>query len=510
VCSERRIIQQGFRFELDPNQAQHVLLAKSVGASRFVYNWGLEQSQRDFERVGKRPRLSDLKTRLVALKKSECPWLYEVSAHISQSALKDLNDAYVSFFKSLQGDGPKRGFPRFKRKGERDSARLYEVTLEERHIRLPMIGRVRLKETCNEHGFDGRILSATIRRRADRWFVSLAVEREREIVLPKPIEQADDVVGIDLGLKATAVIHDGNAASVVEPLQALRKNLAKLQRLDRQFARRERGSRNRQKAKLRRARLHYKISCQRNDFLHQLTASLARTKSVIVLEDLHVKGMQRNRPLALSISDAGMGELRRQLAYKSEWYGSRLVIADRFFASSKTCSACGAIKHALSLSERVFYCDTCGLSLDRDENAAINLRRYGLNALASELPEGLREVTPVETMALASAVLEEVKPSSEKQEATASGSRRPTRRSKSKDSWYGSETGSIVPLKFVPPSGRATSRPTHRCVPSCGCATSSSPRRSCSRWRRSSFTTGRRTHRSGPARRSHRVPSIRR
>jgi putative transposase len=256
-AATRPLIQQAYRFELDPNRAQRVLLAKSVGASRFVYNWSLEQSQRDYELTAKRPPLGELKSRLVGLKKGECPWLYEVSAHIGQQALVDLDRAFDRFFKGLKGGGPRSGVPRFKKRGERDSARMYEVELSERHIRLPNIGRLRLKETRTKRGFEGRILSATIRRRADRWFVSLCVEREREI------------------------------------------------RLNRRLARKQKGSRNRVKAKLELSRLHYRISCLRQDHLHQLTSSLARTKPVIVLEDLHVKGMQRNKHLSLSIGDAG-------------------------------------------------------------------------------------------------------------------------------------------------------------------------------------------------------------
>lgn len=427
--SEKRVIQQAYRFELDPNREQRVLLAKSVGSSRYVYNWGLAKSQRCYELTGKRPRLGELKAALVELKKTDAPWLYEVSAHIGQSALKDLNVAYERFFKGLKGEGPQSGYPKFKRKGERDSARLYEVTLEERHIRLPMIGRVRLKETRSKRGFEGRILSATITRRADRWFCSLAVEREREIVPPKPVRKPSDVVGVDLGLKSAAVIHDGLETRVIEPQQALRRNLKKLRRLNRQLARKQKGSHNREEAKLELARLHYRISCLRQDQLHQLSSSLAKTKSVIVLEDLHVRGMQQNRHLALSLHDAGFGELRRQLAYKSEWYGSTLVVADRFYPSSKLCSGCGTIKDTLSLGERVYCCEVCGLSLDRDENAAINLRRLGL----AQLPEGLGEVTPVERKALASALAAEVKPASLKQEATARGTRRVSRRSTPKD-----------------------------------------------------------------------------
>lgn len=439
--SERRLVTQAFRFELDPNREQRVLLAKSVGASRYVYNWGLAESQRAYELTGKRPKLGELKSRLVGLKKSECPWLYEVSAHIGQQALVDLAKAFDRFFKGLKGEGPKSGFPKFKKKGERDSARLYEVELSERHIRLPMIGRVRLKERASEHGFDGRILSATISRRADRWFVSLAVEREREVVLPKPIEHPWDVVGVDLGLKATAVVYDGAETSFLEPSQALRKNLAKLRRLDRQLARREKGSRNREKAKLRRARLHYRIFCQRQDFLHHLSSELTRTKSAIVLEDLHVRGMKRSKHLGLSVSDAGLGELRRQLAYKSEWYGARLVVAGRFFPSSQLCSSCGTLNDELrgflGLRTRQFRCRACGLSLDRDENAAINLRAYGLRALEHEqlgivpLPEGLREVTPDGEEGSGPSSTG-AKPASWKQEAKARRNLGETRRSTSK------------------------------------------------------------------------------
>jgi putative transposase len=420
---DQRLIQ-AFRFELDPNQVQRILLAKSVGAARFVYNWGLAESQRQYETTKTRPRLAVLKARLVLLKKGEAPWLYEVSAHIGQQALVDLNRAFERFFKSLNGEGLSAGFPRFKRKGERDSARLYGVTLEERHVRLPHIGRVRLKESRSERGFDGRIIAATIRRRADRWFVSLCVEREREAVEPRPTRKPSEVVGVDLGFAAAAVIHDGVNTVVIEPHRSLRRNLAKLRRVDRQLARKRRGSYNREKAKRRRARLYYKISCQRQDFLHQLSSSLARTKSVIVLEDLNVRGMQRNRHLALSIADAAMFELRRQLAYKSEWYGATLIVADRFYPSTKLCSCCGAIKNVLALSDRNFACDVCGLSVDRDENAAVNLR----NLAFAKLPEGLREVTPAERTALASACAE-TKPASLKQEANGRCSRSGTRRS---------------------------------------------------------------------------------
>jgi putative transposase len=306
-----------------------------------------------------------------------------------------------------------------------------------------MIGRVRLKETLSQRGFEGRILSATITRRANRWFVSLAVEREREVALPRPLVSAGDVVGVDLGLKAAAVIHDGATTRVIEPQQALRKNMVRLHRLDRQLARKQRASRNRE------------------DFLHQLSSTLARTKSVIVLEDLHVKGMQRNRSLALSVSDAGMGALRRLLAYKCEWYGSRLIVADRFFPSSKTCSGCGLIKEALGLGERVFACHACDLSLDRDENAAINLHGYGLQAVGGELgiaplPEGLREVTPVGEEGSGLERQPQVKPASVKQEATTRRTSGTNRRSMPKGVLDGPKVRRVIPQD---PHPRETEEP---------------------------------------------------
>jgi putative transposase len=420
MCSERRIVRQAYRFELDPNQEERVLLAKSVGARRYVYNWGLAESEREYELTGKRPRHRELKKRLVGLKKGEAPWLYEVSAHIGQQALVDLERAFDRFFKSSKGEGPKAGLPRFKRKGERDSARFYEFEMLERHIRLSKIGRVRLKERTAK--LQGRPLAATITRRADRWFVSLTVAREREVLSPRAVRGPADIVGVDLGLAKAAVIHDGSATRVVAPQRALRQKLGKLKRLDRQLARKQKGSRNCEKAKLRRARLHYRISCQRNNMLHQVSSALAKTKPVLVLEDLHVRGMQRNRQLALSISDASLGELRRQVAYKSEWYGSRLVMAHRHYPSSQLCSGCGCLNPRVrglqGLKHRTFDCPACGLSLDRDENAAINLHAYGLRELGiAPLPEDLREVTPVgEEGADASSI--GVKPASLKQEAS--------------------------------------------------------------------------------------------
>jgi putative transposase len=256
--------------------------------------------------------------------------------------------------------------PRFRRKhGRRDSFRLTgSIKVHPRSVTLPRIGCVRTKEPTEK--FRGRILSATVKREADRWYVSLAVEVERPD--PKPID--GPVVGIDLGLKCFAVVSDGARLESPKPLAKALRRLRHRQRL---HSRKQRGSRNRRKSAAGLARLHRRIRCQRTDFLQKATTALAKTKSVIVVEDLSVQGMVRNRHLSRSIADAGWGEFRQMLEYKTQWYGSRLIVAPRFYRSTKTCSACGHVRDMMPLGERVFRCEACGAEIDRDLNAARNL-----------------------------------------------------------------------------------------------------------------------------------------
>ena len=212
-----------------------------------------------------------------------------------------------------------------------------------------------------------RISAATVRREADRWFVSLAVEAERDI----PAGNGHgDTVGVDLGVLALATLSDG---TVIPGPKALRRGLRKLRRLSRAHSRKRRGSGNRAQAGRRLARHHARVAALRRDHLHKLTTRLAKTHGRVVLEDLNVRGMLGNHRLARALADAGFAEFRRQLEYKCVWYGSELVIADRWFPSSKRCSRCGVVKAELSLPERTFTCEAGGLTIDRDRNAAINL-----------------------------------------------------------------------------------------------------------------------------------------
>jgi putative transposase len=268
-----------------------------------------------------------------------------------------------------QEAGRRVGLPRWKKRGRcPDRFRLTgTIKVEPDAVVLPRLGRVATKEPTGKFAkWGGRVLSATCRREADRWYCSLTVEVTR----PDPAPVVGPVVGVDRGIHTFAVCSDGT--SIQNP-KALRRNLRTLRRRSRAVSRKQKGSRNQAKATLALARCHRKVRNQRLDALHKATTMLAKAKSVIVVEDLHVAGLVRNRRLARAISDQGWAAFHRQLVYKCDWYGSRLLLAPRFYPSSKRCSACGLVKGSLPLAVRTFICQGCGLVIDRDRNAARNL-----------------------------------------------------------------------------------------------------------------------------------------
>jgi IS605 OrfB family transposase len=274
-------------------------------------------------------------------------------------------------------NGRPMGFPRRRKKRHarvacRFTTGAIRVLPDRKHVQLPRIGVVRTHESTRklarrlEQG-TARILAATISRRADRWYVSFTVEVQRAI--PASNGRAS-VIGVDVGVRHLAVLSTGQ--SIVNP-RALEGSLRRLRRLDRELARRRPGSKRRSQSKRQRARLHDRAASLRRDALHKLTTSLATQHGAVVIEQLNVAGLLRNRRLARVIADTGMAELRRLLGYKVSWYGCRLVVADPFYPSSKRCSACGWVKAKLTLAERTFCCEACGLKIDRDLNAARNL-----------------------------------------------------------------------------------------------------------------------------------------
>jgi putative transposase len=312
----------------------------------------------------KLPTAFDLHRELNRLKQTELPWMYESSKWAPQLALRDLDSAFKNFY---QG---RAGFPRFKSRkhGAGSFTLAMPIHVKGSCIRLPRLGWIRFKE----HGYlpiEAHINSATVSELAGRWFVSLNVVEERED--PEPIIGA--AVGVDRVLKNLAVVSDG---VVIENPKAMARCERKLKQLQRAVSRKQKGSSNRRKAVQRLARCHSRISNMRKDALHKATTALATTKSVIVVEDLAVRNMMANHHLAKAIGDAGWSEFVRQLEYKSKWYGSRLVVAGRFFPSTKRCSKCGGVKDSMSLDKRTFVREFCEFTADRDLNAALNLEQW--------------------------------------------------------------------------------------------------------------------------------------
>jgi len=368
------------RIALDPNNAQATYLARAAGTARFAYNWALAEWKRQYEAWkadASHPRPSQhlLRRQLNAIKREQFPWMLEVTKNAPQMAIIQLGQAFQNFFAG------RARYPRFRKKGVHDRFTLTndQFSLDGSRIRIPNLGWVRMRETLR---FAGKILSATVSRVADRWFVSIAVDSPDSAHLPKAENQG--AVGVDLGVSTLATLSMGEKVAGPKAHKAL---LQRLRSLSRSLSRKQKGSANRRKAKGRLAKLHARIAAIRSDALHQLTTDLTRRFHTIGIEDLNVRGMLGNRHLARSIADMSFFEFRRQLEYKAAMRGGQVVVADRFFASSKTCSACGHKLDELALSIRQWSCPTCGTTHDRDVNAAINLKLMAVSSTVSACGE---------------------------------------------------------------------------------------------------------------------------
>ena len=342
-------------------------MAKHAGVSRHAYNWGLAVCKSTLDNQEKLPSAIDLHKKLVAEVKSVNLWYYEVSKCAPQQALRDLATAFKNYFKH------QRGFPKFKKKNFQDSFYLSgKIQIKGGKIKLPRIGWVKVYEK-----FLPPILvkkagsNVTISKKADRWFIAYKVDYE-----PEKVKHPFGKVGVDVGIKTLATLSTGMTFPNVKAYRTAKRRLAYLQR---SLSRKVKGSANYQKAQKQLAKLHFKIACIRKDAIHKLTHYLTKNHSEIVIEDLNVSGMLKNHRLASAIADCGFFEFKRQLEYKSDWYGTIVHLVDRWFPSSKTCSNCQEVKKELKLSDRVFKCDSCGMELERDLNASINLE----NAVSS-------------------------------------------------------------------------------------------------------------------------------
>ena len=376
---------EAVKVRLDPTPKQERLMASHAGAARFAYNAGLAHVKEAIERgesvdwshYALRRWWNANKDELAVNRDTGEVWWSQNSKESYSGGLRDLAQGLSNWSKSRKGqrNGKRVGFPQFKSKNTAMrfaySAGLTAPTANDPYgLKLPRIGRVHCMENVYNRVNGARVIRISVSRRAGRWYASLTVEREPTTnSAPKC-----GVVGVDLGVKSLATISDG---TVIPNPRSLSKKLKALRKAQQSLSRKTVGSVRREKAQGRVARLHARVADARSDAMNKATTMIARNYGTVCIEDLNVAGMVKNRHLARSLSDAALGEFRRQLEYKTARTGAVLRVVDRWFPSSKTCSNCGVVKAKLSLSERTFNCDACGLSLDRDLNAAINIQVAG-------------------------------------------------------------------------------------------------------------------------------------
>ena len=377
---------EAVKVALDPTPAQERLLLSHAGAARFAYNAALTHVKESID-AGEKPEWSyyslqkwwNANKNTLAVDLDGIAWWHENCAESYYYGVKSLAKGLSNWAKSRKGTRRVRsvGFPKFKAKNKSTPRFAYAngsfglIDGDPKALKFPRIGRVHCMENVAARVGNDRVLCMTISQHAGRWYASLTVEREDKPAVRAPKGGA---VGIDLGIKTLATLSDG---TVIENPRHLKKSERKLKRAQQLLSRKMLGSNRRSKTRAKVARIHAHVANQRQDALHKLTTHLANKYSEISIEDLNVAGMVKNHALAKSVMDASFGEFRRQLEYKTDKTGARLHVIDRWYPSSKTCSRCGRVKTKLSLSERTYRCEHCGLIIDRDLNAAINIRVAG-------------------------------------------------------------------------------------------------------------------------------------
>ena len=405
---------EAVKVRLDPTPKQERLMKSHAGAARFAYNAGLAHVKEaldnsepaDWSHYSLLNWWNKSKDTLAVNRDTGVVWWSKNSKEAYNTALHGLAQGFSNWSKSRKGQrkGRRVGFPKFKSKNTTmrfaySTGFTAPKASDPYGLKLPRIGRVHCMENVHKRVAGARVIRMSVSRRAGRWYASLTVDREPAVASVSVSKWG--AVGVDLGVKHLATLSDG---TVIPNPRALGTRLKSLRKAQRSLSRKTMGSARREKAKARVARLHARVADVRADAIHKVTTMIAGNYSVVCIEDLNVAGMVKNRSLARSVSDAALGEFRRQLEYKTARTGAVLRVVDRWYPSSKTCSNCGAVKAKLSLSERTFNCDACGLSIDRDLNAAINIQVAGsapetLNARGGTVrrgsPSGYVALVPV-------------------------------------------------------------------------------------------------------------------
>lgn len=359
-----------YRFRAYPTAEQRTALAQAFGCARYVYNWGLERRTRAYYDEGKSLSYTETAKMLTTLKKeNDTRWLADVSSVVLQQSLRNLEQAFQNFF-----DGRTR-YPNFKRKHGKQSARFASNAFTLRGKALTVAKVPGVLNVRWSRDLESTPSSVTVSRdSAGRYFVSLTCEVEK-----RPLPITNTSVGVDLGITDLVVTSSGFKSGNPRHLDS---DLYRLGKAQRRLSKKQKGSNNYRKQRKRVARLHARVADKRKDFLHKLSRRIARENQVIAFETLAVKNMQKNGSLARHIADASWAELVRQVHYKAEWAGRTVVQIDRWFPSSKRCSACGYLSPKMPLDVRTWTCPDCGSAHDRDVNAAKNIRTVGLTGLA--------------------------------------------------------------------------------------------------------------------------------
>ncbi|ELT3900810.1 transposase [Campylobacter jejuni] len=373
------------KIELIPNNKAKTHFKKAFGCSRLAYNWGLAKWQEYYKQGIKKSHL-ELKKEFNAIKKEQFSFVYEVSKYATQQPFLNLNFAFQAFFRDLKK--AKVSYPKFKKK--RESFGSYYIGgdqvsfKKEKYLKVPNLGLVKMREKLR---FEGKINSVTISQKANKFFASFSVEINEENFhkTHKKVLNTNNCLGIDVGLKSFISLSNGLQIKAPKPLNKLNRLLVKRARQlsKKQHAKTKqeilqgiKKSNNYKKASIKLNKLHSKISNIRADFLHKLSSLIIRNFNYIGLEDLNIKGMLKNHHLAKAISDVSFYEFKRMLSYKSQYHKRKIIEAPRFYPSSKTCSSCKSIKEDLKLKDRIYHCKECGLSIDRDYNASLNLKYF--------------------------------------------------------------------------------------------------------------------------------------